>query len=111
LGFNSAISQTNNLIGENICVFYPAHYDAKHHTPSFALLQEPKAKGEVPGNWVLKPHFYFKNGKTIATLPVAEGTSLYGTGENTDSLIRNDKKITLWNTDNYKYQADSGKPL
>jgi len=36
---------------------------------------------------------------------------LYGTGENTGPLIRNGKKITLWNTDNYKYQADSGNRL
>ncbi|MDO9255303.1 MAG: glycoside hydrolase family 31 protein [Bacteroidales bacterium] len=110
-GISSVIGQTGNLIGKNICAFYPAHYDAKPNLPSFALLKEPKTIGEVPKNWSLKPHFYSKNGKTIAALPIAKGTSLYGTGENTGSLIRNGKTITLWNTDNYKYQMDSGKRL
>jgi alpha-glucosidase len=110
-GISSAIGQTGKLIGKNVCVFYPAHYDAKPNLPSFALLKEPKMIGEVPQNWSLKPHFYSKNGKTIATLPIAKGNSLYGTGENTGSLIRNGKTITLWNTDNYKYQMDSGRRL
>jgi alpha-glucosidase len=111
LGISSVFGQTGNLTGKNICIFYPEQYDAKPHTPSFALIQEPKVTGKVPTNWSLKPHFYSKNGKAIATLPIAEGTSLYGTGENTGSLIRNGMKVTLWNTDNYKYQADSGKRL
>ena len=110
-GISYTFSQTNTLIGKDICVFYPLQYDAKPHTPSFALLQEPKTTGEVPGNWMLRPDFYSKNGKTIATLPISKGTSLYGTGENTGSLIRNGKTVTLWNTDNYKYLADSGKRL
>jgi len=110
-GVSSAIGQTGKLIGKNVCVFYPQHYDAKPNLPSFALLKEPKTIGEVPQNWSLKPHFYSNNGKTIAALPIAKGTSLYGTGENTGSLIRNGKTITLWNTDNYKYQMDSGRRL
>ncbi len=110
-GFNSAFSQPGKLIGKNVCIFYPSQFNAKENLPSFALLQEPEPTGAVPQNWQLKPHFYTKNGKTIATLPIAKGTSLYGTGENTGSLIRNGKKVTLWNTDNYKYQADSGNRL
>jgi len=111
LGISPATGQTGNLIGKNVCVFYPEHYNAKPHQPSFALLKEPKTIGKIPQNWKLKPDFYSKNGKTIATLPISKGTSLYGTGENTGSLIRNGKTVTLWNTDNYKYQADSGKRL
>ena len=110
-GINYAFGQTNNLIGRNVCIFYPANFNSKSQQPSFALLKEPETTGKIPQNWELKPHFYTKGSKTIATLPVAKGTSLYGTGENTGSLLRNGKKITLWNTDNYKYQVDSGKRL
>jgi alpha-glucosidase len=110
-GISVVFGQTGNSISKKVCVFYPVHYDAKPHTPSFALLREPKVIGKIPKNWTLRPTFYSKNGKAIVTLPITKGTSLYGTGENTGSLIRNDKKITLWNTDNYKYQADSGKRL
>lgn len=110
-GIIYASGQSGKLIGKNVCVFYPVNYNAGPHTPSFALFQEPKVIGNVPENWTFKPNFYSNNGKTIATLPIAKGTSLYGTGENTGSLIRNGKKVTLWNTDNYKYSIDSGTRL
>lgn len=100
-GIGSALGQTDKLIGKNVCLFYPTNFDSKSQLPSFTLLQEPKATDAVPGNWKLNPHFYFQNGKCIATLSVTKGTSLYGTGENTGSLIRNGKTVTLWNTDNY----------
>jgi len=110
-GSGAAFGQSAKLIGKKTAVFYPATYDAAANMPSFALLKEPKAIGEVPKSWKLKPSFYSQNGKIFATLPVAEGTSLYGTGECTGPLLRNDKKITLWNTDNYKYSIDSGNRL
>lgn len=110
-GFNYAVGQTDKLIDKNVSVFYPAHYDEKELQPSFALLKEPKTIGNIPKSWTLKPSFYSKDGKTIATLSIAQGTDLYGTGENTGSLVRNGKKVTLWNTDNFKYLADDGKRL
>ena len=110
-GFTYAIDTTDKLIGNNVSVFYPGQYNAKAHMPSFALLKEPAAVGEIPNHWGLKPNFYSKNGKSIAALAIDKGTSLYGTGENIGSLIRNEKKITLWNTDNYRYVIDNGKRL
>ena len=110
-GLSCAIQPANQMIGKNVSIFYPAHYDAKPHQPSFALLKEPKAMGEIPATWTLKPTFYSKNGKTIATLPIAKGTSLYGTGEVTGSLLRNGQKRDLWNTDNFKYSLHEGKRL
>lgn len=104
-------SQPNKLIGKNVSVFYPNNYDEAAHRPSFALLKEPTIVGDIPLNWDLKPHFYLKNGKSYATLPIAKGTSLYGTGENTGPLLRNGKRITLWNTDSYELKKDEGKRL
>ena len=106
-----AFIQQDGLIGRDICIFYPADYDPKPHEPSFALLNEPVLTGKVPTDWALRPDFYLKNGKAIVTLPIEEGTALYGTGENTGPLLRNGKKILLWNTDNYKYLVDSGNRL
>ncbi len=107
----SALGQTARLMGNNTAVFYPAAYDAPANLPSFALLKEPKTIGKVPKSWKTIPVFYTKNGNTFAVFPIAEGTSLYGTGECTGPLLRNGKKITLWNTDNYKYSIDSGNRL
>ena len=106
-----AAQQSDKLIGKNISIFYPANYDAQAHQPSFALLKEPRSVGNVPVDWDLKPLFYKKDGMTYVTLPIAKGTSLYGTGETTGSLVRNGKKITLWNTDNFKYSLAEGKRL
>lgn len=110
-GSSYAVRLVDQLIGKNVSVFYPANYDASAHQPSFALIKEPTAIGKVPNNWELRPSFYSKDAKSIATLPIAKGTDLYGTGENTGSLVRNGKKVTLWNTDNFKYLADEGKRL
>ncbi len=106
-----AINPSDKLIGKDVSVFYPSHYDEHQHQPSMALLKEPKVTGDIPTNWEYNPHFYSKEGKTYATLSVAKGTSLYGTGETTGTLIRNGKTITLWNTDNFKYSIDNGKRL
>ncbi len=104
-------AQTSHLIDKDVSIFYPSHYDIKKNQPSFALLKEPKSIGSVPINWKMKPHFYSKAGKIVASLPFERGTNLYGTGENTGTLVRNGKKVTLWNTDTPSYTRDSGKRL
>ena len=106
LGIVNASGQPDKLVGKNISVFYPRNYNAAAHSPSFALIKEPIAIGDIPKSWSLKPTFYSKNGKSYATLPIAKGTSLYGTGENTGPLLRNGKSVTLWNTDNYEFRKD-----
>jgi len=111
LGIVNASGQPDKLVGKNISVFYPRNYNAAAHSPSFALIKEPVAIGDIPKSWSYKPTFYSKNGKSYATLPIAKGTSLYGTGENTGPLLRNGKSVTLWNTDNYEFRKDEGKRL
>jgi len=110
-GLSYAVSPFGQLISKNVSVFYPENYDAKAHQPSFALLKEPKVIGKVPKNWLLRPCFYLKNGQSVATFPIDKGTSLYGTGEVKGSLLRNGKKVKLWNTDNYRYLKDDGQRL
>jgi alpha-glucosidase len=108
---NHAAAQNDKMIGNNVFVFYPANYDIKSNQQSLALVREPKVTGEVSNSYGVKPHFYSKDSKTIAAIPVEPGTSLYGTGENTGTLIRNGKNVTLWNTDNVQYKAYHGDRL
>lgn len=110
-GYNAAFASTVQLIGKNVYLYYPAHYHANAHKPSFALLKEPKSIGPVKVIHSPAPHFYLKGGKSLAVLPLPAGCDLYGTGEVTGSLRRNGEEITLWNTDNYKYSLHNGKQL
>ena len=87
------------MVGDGIA---PTGYDAKK-IPSFALQSEPRKKGELASNWTLMPEFFLNDGKAGASLAVPEGTSLYGGGEVTGTLLRNGKTIKLWNTDSGAY--------
>ena len=113
IGFGLSIASqvSDKLIAKNVSIFYPENFNTKENLPSFALLKEPKVIGNIPSNWKLKPHFYSNLGKTVATFPISKGTSLYGTGEIKGSLLRNGEKVSLWNTDNFKYLIDNGKRL
>ena len=98
------------MVGDGIAQFIPTGYDAKK-IPSFALQSEPRKKGELASNWTLMPEFFLNDGKAGASLAVPEGTSLYGGGEVTGTLLRNGKTIKLWNTDSGAYGVDGGKRL
>lgn len=52
-----------------------------------------------------------EKGHASAYLDVPQGTSLYGGGEVTGSLLRNGQSIKLWNTDSGAYSVDNGKRL
>jgi alpha-glucosidase len=101
----------DGLIGPETVVFYPSDFNAKAHLPSFALIQEPKATKPAPENWTLTPNFYNKDGKSVVSIAVPKGASLYGTGEVTGPLLRNGQDIIIWNTDNYTYKDYAGKRL
>lgn len=55
--------------------------------------------------------FSLTDGKANASLIIPEGTSIYGGGEVTGSLLRNGKTIKLWNTDSGAYGVDNGTRL
>jgi alpha-glucosidase len=97
-------------IGDRIAWFVPRNHDPQT-APSLALVNEPRETGALKSGWILKPEFFIDQGKSIATLKVPEGSSLYGTGEVTGPLLRNDKSIAIWNTDNFAYKKDGGRRL
>ena len=78
-------------------MFVPAGYQPANH-PSLALVAPPKEIGALPADWTLLPEFSVDGGHARASLAVPAGSSLYGTGEVTGPLLRNDRSITLWNT-------------
>jgi len=71
--------------------------------PSYALLETVKpVAGDAPVSVTIE-FSPAKDGKHRANIAVAEGTSLYGTGEVPGPLLRNGKKTVTWNTDAYGY--------
>ena len=98
------------MVGEGIAKFVPQGFNLKQ-MPSFALKAEPQEKGMLPSNWQLYPIVEKKKGHASAYLDVPQGTSLYGGGEVTGSLLRNGQSIKLWNTDSGAYSVDNGKRL
>jgi alpha-glucosidase len=97
-------------IGDGIAWFVPRGYSPRT-TPSLALVAEPREKHFLRSGWPLTPEFFTDNGKTCSSLNVPTGSSLYGTGEVSGPLLRNDKSIEIWNTDNFAYKKDNGRRL
>jgi len=106
-----AAVQQDKQTSRKVFVFYPSNFNFQAKQASMAIIREPVTKGVILEKAGMAVHFYTKNSKTIASIPVEAGTSLYGTGENTGSLMRNGKKVTLWNTDNVQYKAYNGDRL
>jgi alpha-glucosidase len=98
------------MVGHGIAEFVPEGYQAKA-MPSFALQKEPVKQGQLVTDWLFTPQFFSDNGKASASLSIPQGTSLYGGGEVTGTLLRNGTTIKLWNTDSGAYGVDGGKRL
>ncbi|MBN1598922.1 MAG: T9SS type A sorting domain-containing protein [Bacteroidales bacterium] len=97
--------------GDSLVIFYPDDFDSVNHFPSFAIINEPEVSSGLPAEWELTPDFSSAGGREYATISIDEGIDLYGTGEVTGPLRRNNTSITLWNTDNYAYGTDNGRRL
>lgn len=99
------------LINEHVAVFYPDHFQAESHLPSFALVEEPTEQGALPEDWPVKVEFSEAFGKSMAFIKTDLQTSLYGTGESTGPLMKNGSTRVMWNTDNPLYRRDQNLRL
>ena len=104
-------SQKSFLFDENMAVFYPADFDSIHTLPSLAIERDLLPINNIPNDWGIIPVYGIEDGKVTVTVNYEDGTDLYGTGEVTGALRRNNTEITLWNTDNYGYHNFGGSQL
>ncbi|MFH1371601.1 MAG: TIM-barrel domain-containing protein [Planctomycetota bacterium] len=96
------------LLGDGIARFYEPNVIVKDLSPSMSLEREPNVIGQVPAAWTLAPQFGMdKNGRHTATIKIETGTSLYGTGEVSGTLLRNGYVTECWNTDAYGYSGST----
>ena len=106
-----AIAQHSFMTDENVAVFYPANYQSEAHSPSPIFLHDLAPVGVVPANWRLRPVYSETDGKRVVTIQIGADDDLYGTGEVTGPLRRNDREVVFWNKDNYGYFSNDGKNL
>lgn len=113
LGFNlnAAFCQAAFMAGDDIAVFTPSGFDPAGTQPSLIFEKELSDTGGVSLSWAVRPEFSSEGGKAVATILLKGDIDLYGTGEVTGPLRRNDTDVTLWNTDNYCYHKADGKRL
>ncbi len=101
-----AHAQVAEVIGEGI-VRYDASLDARQNRrPSFALVQPFMAYGDVdPDDMAISPDYSVdtESGRTVASIDIPEGTSLYGTGMCAGPLLRNGFVTETWNLDAFGY--------
>jgi len=95
------------LIGQNIAKFYDPDVNLSDLPVSLALQSEFKKIGEIPADWSVVPQFgKDPDGRRTAEVAIAEGTSLYGTGEVVGPMLRNGTVVECWNTDTPRYGID-----
>ncbi len=97
-------AQVVETLGPRVAVFHASEAARDAALPSFALIV-PRRGPAGEGTTTLRPSFSQRDGRQLVTIPIAAGTSLYGTGEVTGPLLRNGRTITLWNGDVYGYNA------
>ena len=100
---NMSLPEKEEMIGDKIARFWPAGTDVSKTLPSFVLEKPRQSSGSVSASWELKPQFGNFGNKRYVYLDIPTEVDLYGTGEVTGRLLRNGKKITLFNKDNYGY--------
>lgn len=106
-----ALAQAASAVGERITPhsvrFYSSPQARAHARPSLCLTEPLPATGPVPDDWTVVPEFGQAQGRPTATVSIAEGTDLYGTGEVPGPLRRNGTRTVAWNTDAYAWNAGS----
>jgi alpha-glucosidase len=98
----------SELVGERIGRFFAPGTKPADALPSMALQRPLTNKGALPKEWAVKPVFTkLADGRYQATIELAKGTSLYGTGEVAGPLLRNGRTVETWNLDAYGYTPES----
>jgi alpha-glucosidase len=98
-------------IGEGIGRFRDPAFASVAVPPFPGFAEQPRAIGSLPIGFVVRPTFSTLNvGGAIVSaveIRIEPGTSLYGTGEQAGTLLRNGTRKVCWNTDIPDYSDQS----
>mgnify|MGYP003630134493 CR=1 FL=1 len=105
-----ALGQVAQVIGDGIVRFDRSHEAREVRKPSFALVQEFESYGDVGLSSLTEVPVYStddETGRSVASISIELGTSLYGTGECAGPLLRNGFVTETWNLDAFGYGLDA----
>lgn len=102
--------QDPGLVADGVARFVPDNVDPSSLPRSFALLEPLPAIGPVPSGWSVVPELQRCSDTYSATIGIAAGTSLYGTGEVAGPLLRNGFVTEVWAKQPFRVEAD-GTPV
>jgi alpha-glucosidase len=100
--------QAEGLIGQGVVRFSPSDVACTEIPTSMALLEPRLIEGGIPGDWATQVTFTAAGETHRATIAIAEGTSLYGTGEVAGPLLRNGAVTETWNQQPYRPMPPPG---
>jgi alpha-glucosidase len=80
------------LVGWNSARFFPSEEASAQPRPSLAFFRKPERTEALPEGFALVPRWSAENGRTIATLDVPVGASLYGLGRAAGGLVREQRR-------------------
>jgi len=111
LGFiASSQAQVAQVIGDGIIRFDRTLEARENRKPSFALSHAFESFGDIGlGSLTEVPAYSIDgvNGRTVASISIDTGTSLYGTGQTAGPLLRNGFVTETWNLDAFGYGLDA----
>jgi len=100
--------QAEGLIGQGVVRFSPSDVACNEIPTSMALLEPRLIEGGIPGGWATQVTFTAAGETHRATIAIAAGTSLYGTGEVAGPLLRNGAVTETWNQQPYRQMPPPG---
>ncbi len=99
-------AQVAQVIEQGIVRFDRSHEARHERKPSFALQHQFESLGDVGLDKLQTVPAYStdpETGRTVASISIEEGTSLYGTGQAAGPLLRNGFVTETWNFDAFGY--------
>lgn len=95
-------------VSQPVFRFFAPFYGPEHKVATFALWQ-PFTRGKMmeAGAPIVPLWDKTKDGHTVMRIATDPGTSLYGTGMVTGPLLRNGRRVVLWNSDRPGYPPDA----
>ncbi|WP_432799381.1 TIM-barrel domain-containing protein [Poriferisphaera sp. WC338] len=100
-----------DVIDRATTAFYPKGLTSDQSNNSIIFTKQLQSNAQLDKPHPLAPTFEQSERSVRATINFPYPVSIYGGGEVTGPLLRNNTAIKFWNTDNYTYIRDTGSRL